>query len=146
MKQNVVQNGLNVRGVLGQDTTNAEILTTQRTVLQETNVTPGLDTLTDRVTHGQDILENTIVTPGLDILENSAVTHGQDILRNNIVIPGLDTLGNSTITHGRDISAMTWDVFRSMYSGHSFSTMKTTSRTTQLESTGQLCLPFSAPG
>lgn len=83
------------------------------------------------VTHGQDIPE-------------SNVTHGQGTLGVNVTL-GQGTLGSSVTTHGLDTS-VNWDVFRSMYGGHSFITTKTTSLTTQLESTGQLCLPFSAPG
>ena len=114
------------------------------------SATLGLDTL--RVTHGLDIL-GISATPGQDILGISA-TPGQDILGISAT-PGQDILGiNAThgqdilgisATHGRDMS-VTWDVFRSMYGGHSFITTKTTSRTTQPESAGQLCLPFSAPG
>ena len=105
-------------------------------------VTHGLDTLGSSVTHGLDTL-GSIVTHGLDTLGSSVTTHGLDTLGSSVTTHGLDTLGSSVTTHGLDTSV---DVFRSMYGGHSFISTKTTSRTTQLESTGQLCLPFSAPG
>ena len=81
------------------------------------------------VTSGQDTPYQ-IATHGLDT-SHQIVTHGLDILQR--ATSGLDTLE-------------TWDVFRSMHGGHSFITTKTTVRSTQLESAGQLCLPFSTPG
>ena len=125
----------------------------EETVVLRNSVTHGLDILGNSATHGQGTLGNS-ATHGLDIL-GSSVTHGLDILGSivthgqgtlgSIVTHGQGTLGSSITTHGLDTS-VNWDVFRSMHGGHSFITTKTTSLTTQLESTGQLCLPFSAPG
>ena len=114
----------------------------EETVVLRNSVTHGLDILGNSATHGQGTLGNS-ATHGLDIL-GSIVTHGQGTL-GSIVTHGQGTLGSSITTHGLDTS-VNWDVFRSMHGGHSFITTKTTSLTTQLESTGQLCLPFSAPG
>ena len=121
LNQNCVQDG----------TTITQNQTTAGTIVQGINVTHGLDILGSSVTHGLDIL-------------GSSVTHGQGTLGVNVT-HGQGTLRNNVTTHGLDTS-VNWDVFRSMYGGHSFITTKTTSLTTQLESTGQLCLPFSAPG
>ena len=130
--QNPIQNGTNVNQITSQGILAVEDLIA---------TTSGQDTLGSSVTHGLDTLVSSVTIHGLDTL-GSSVTHGLDTL-GSIVTHGLDTLGSSVTTHGQDTSV---DVFRSMYGGHSFISTKTTSRTTQLESTGQLCLPFSAPG
>jgi len=88
----------------------------------------------------QDNLEKTVLCEGQDI---QTVTPGQDTPYHQIVTHGLDILQKAKSGQG---TLETWDVFRSMHGGHSFITTKTTARSTQLESSGQLCLPFSTPG
>ena len=110
--------------------------------LNQNYVQDGLTSIQNQTIEGT-VVQEISITHGLDIL-GSSVTHGQGTLGVNVT-HGQGTLGSSVTTHGLDTS-VNWDVFRSMYGGHSFITTKTTSLTTQLESTGQLCLPFSAPG
>jgi len=98
-------------------------------------------------TSGQDIPYQ-VIAHGLDTLYHQIVTPGQDTLQAGLVIPQTVTNGMDIpqkATSGQDILE-TWNVFRSMHGGHSFITTKTTVRSTQLESAGQLCLPFSTPG